>query len=204
MYHETLGFDGDEFYVKEWPECYGLTFAELMPRFKQAVLMGIKAADGEIKLRPPNDYVYSEGEEIVVIAEDDDTYEAEDPVEIDRGESPPEYVKADKPEFILLCGWRRGMCSFLDLLNDMVSRPALPATVVRLCSFLAVHCVTTLLVLCYILQVSPGTKCHMICDTPFEDRKETEDEARYKEVAGSDGVSWIYENMQLWHYVGKR
>mmetsp|Transcript_45590 Transcript_45590/g.89705 ORF Transcript_45590/g.89705 Transcript_45590/m.89705 type:complete len:739 (+) Transcript_45590:132-2348(+) len=169
VYHETLGFDGDEFYVKEWPECYGLTFAELMPRFKQAVLMGIKAADGEIKLRPPNDYVYSEGEEIVVIAEDDDTYEAEDPVEIDRGESPPEYVKADKPEFILLCGWRRGMCSFLDLLNDMVS---------------------------------PGTKCHMICDTPFEDRKETEDEARYKEVAGSDGVSWIYENMQLWHYVG--
>ena len=40
IYDSMLGFEGNEFYVKEWPELVGLSFGELAERFPCAVPIG--------------------------------------------------------------------------------------------------------------------------------------------------------------------
>eukprot|EP00997_Jenningsia_sp_PLL12_P006925 NODE_350_length_1862_cov_101.312190_g293_i0.p1 GENE.NODE_350_length_1862_cov_101.312190_g293_i0~~NODE_350_length_1862_cov_101.312190_g293_i0.p1 ORF type:complete len:266 (+),score=68.83 NODE_350_length_1862_cov_101.312190_g293_i0:1-798(+) len=67
-----LGFRGDEFYMKEWPELVNTTFSELMFRFPAAVPLGVMRDDGML-LNPDNDYRIQPGEKIIVLAADDDT-----------------------------------------------------------------------------------------------------------------------------------
>jgi hypothetical protein len=42
---EILGFEGDEFYVKVFPELAGLTFGEVLFRFPDAIPLGVKPRD---------------------------------------------------------------------------------------------------------------------------------------------------------------
>ena len=39
-----MGFDGDEFYIQNWPELEGLLFDEITCRFDDAVPIGVKKA----------------------------------------------------------------------------------------------------------------------------------------------------------------
>lgn len=71
-----MGFENAEFYIKRWPQLDGLRFDDVLISFPDAVPCGVKVAseDGKIILNPDDDYVLREGDEILVIAEDDDTY----------------------------------------------------------------------------------------------------------------------------------
>lgn len=71
-----MGFENAEFYIKRWPELDGLCFEDVLISFPDAIPCGIKvAADaGKIILNPDYGYVLKEGDEVLVIAEDDDTY----------------------------------------------------------------------------------------------------------------------------------
>lgn len=71
-----MGFENDEFYIKCWPQLDGMQFEDVLISFPDAVPCGIKvAADGgRIILNPNDNYVLREGDEVLVIAEDDDTY----------------------------------------------------------------------------------------------------------------------------------
>ncbi|KAF0697521.1 hypothetical protein As57867_011786, partial [Aphanomyces stellatus] len=81
VYNSLLGFDGDEFYCKTWPEVVGVAFKDLLPRFPNAAPIGLKTSHGKIVIKPAMDYKIAEGDEIIVLAEDNDTYKAEtDPV----------------------------------------------------------------------------------------------------------------------------
>jgi hypothetical protein len=51
-----MGFDGDEFYLKEWPEIVGERFGDIFTRFDDAVPLGIKH-NGVVVLNPPDDQV---------------------------------------------------------------------------------------------------------------------------------------------------
>ena len=51
-----MGFDGDEFYLKEWPELIGERFGDIFTRFDDAVPLGIKH-NGVVALNPPDDQV---------------------------------------------------------------------------------------------------------------------------------------------------
>lgn len=51
-----MGFDGDEFYLKEWPEVVGERFGDIFMRFEDAVPLGIKH-DGIVVLNPSDDQV---------------------------------------------------------------------------------------------------------------------------------------------------
>eukprot|EP01018_Ginkgo_biloba_P015581 Gb_17779 [translate_table: standard] len=109
IWETILGFDSAEFYIKRWPQLYGMQFEDVLITFPDAIPCGVKvaASGGKIILNPDDDYVLREGDEVLVIAEDDDSY-APGPlpqvrevrlVDITR---PPK-----KPQKILLCGWRR-------------------------------------------------------------------------------------------------
>jgi hypothetical protein len=74
--------------MKEWPELTGLTFGQIMYRFETAVPIGIlrkaklvneghgEECKGEMILNPNVELVLEEGDSVVVISEDDDTYSA--------------------------------------------------------------------------------------------------------------------------------
>lgn len=76
IWEDILGFENDEFYIKRWPQLDGLQFEDVLISFPDAVPCGIKVAaeGGKIILNPDDDYVLREGDEVLVIAEDDDTY----------------------------------------------------------------------------------------------------------------------------------
>ncbi|KAG2533916.1 hypothetical protein PVAP13_9NG004700 [Panicum virgatum] len=76
IWEDILGFENCEFYIKRWPKLDGMRFEDVLISFPDAVPCGIKVASyrGKIILNPDDCYVLQEGDEVIVIAEDDDTY----------------------------------------------------------------------------------------------------------------------------------
>lgn len=71
-----MGFENDEFYIKRWPELDGQCFKDVLVSLPDAIPCGIKVAaeGGKIVLNPEDSYILKNGDEVLVIAEDDDTY----------------------------------------------------------------------------------------------------------------------------------
>merc|ERR1711998_126456 len=105
VYEQVLGFEGDEFYIEPWEDTIGLEFGELHAKFPDAIPMGIKTADGTVVMKPSMKRRVEEGEEILVLAEDDETYEFVDETS-DCPTGPGPHVKKRKPENMLIVGWR--------------------------------------------------------------------------------------------------
>lgn len=115
-----LGFDGNEFYFKEWPECTGVRFGELAERFPNAIPLGIKRKSGEVLIAPDFNMALQAGDQIMVLAEDDDTYKACPPAEVVAGSVPNRPPKQQQKERILMCGWRRDIRDMIQLLDAVV------------------------------------------------------------------------------------
>jgi hypothetical protein len=109
-----MGFDGDEFYLKEWPELLGQRFGDILHRFDDAVPIGIKH-DDVVQLNPPDDQIIEDGDEILVLAEDDDSYEVNDGSrpKMVVGPLPEIPFEEKKPEVLLFCGWRRDIADMI-------------------------------------------------------------------------------------------
>jgi hypothetical protein len=100
VWGDLLGFEGNEFYIKRWPELTGLTFGECLYRFNDAVPLGVlqmtpphlknnqnglllldHSSNGgasrseTMMINPPDSLVLREGDALCVLAEDDDSYE---------------------------------------------------------------------------------------------------------------------------------
>lgn len=123
IWEDILGFENAEFYIKRWSQLDGLRFEDVLISFPDAIPCGIKVAGngGKIILNPHNDYVMREGDEVLVIAEDDDTYAPGPLPEVRRGFarnlfSPPKY-----PEKILFCGWRRDIDDMIMVLEAFLA-----------------------------------------------------------------------------------
>lgn len=78
-----------------------------------------KLKDGILYLNPNNDLVFEKGDELLVLAEDDDTYEPmeEDCVPVLNSKGPIRSPKAQTPERVLFIGWRRDMDALIQALN---------------------------------------------------------------------------------------
>eukprot|EP00658_Telonema_sp_P-2_P035140 TRINITY_DN25605_c0_g1_i2.p1 TRINITY_DN25605_c0_g1~~TRINITY_DN25605_c0_g1_i2.p1 ORF type:complete len:493 (-),score=130.98 TRINITY_DN25605_c0_g1_i2:47-1525(-) len=122
-----LCFDGSECYFESWPSLSGLTFREACYCFRDAVVLGVRYTDQycrnsglarPVELNPPADYVIQDGDKILVLAEDNDTYAAGDSNETPRTPVPPFELPPKAPENVLLCGWRR---DFDDMITEPVS-----------------------------------------------------------------------------------
>ena len=111
-----MAFDASSFYHRAWPQLEGKTFGDVVCRFDDAVVVGlIKAGtgDGLIRINPPSDTVIEPGDEVLVVAEDNDTYTvngAEVPddgalllVTVEEGENFPNLdVMDDSDSFVTL------------------------------------------------------------------------------------------------------
>ncbi|KAK4733843.1 hypothetical protein R3W88_008104 [Solanum pinnatisectum] len=109
IWEDILGFENCEFYIKKWPQLHGMQFEEVLISFPDAIPCGIKVASsgGKIILNPDDSYVLQEGDEVLVIAEDDDSY-APAALPMVKEASLMHIVRPTrKPQKILLTGWRR-------------------------------------------------------------------------------------------------
>ncbi|KAI9074286.1 hypothetical protein K1719_043771 [Acacia pycnantha] len=111
IWEDILGFENCEFYIKRWPQLDGMLFEDVLISFPDAIPCGIKVAShgGRIILNPDDSYILQEGDEVLVIAEDDDTYAPASLPMVWRGSLPKDFVYPKSPERILFCGWRRDM-----------------------------------------------------------------------------------------------
>ncbi|XP_018717564.2 ion channel CASTOR isoform X1 [Eucalyptus grandis] len=119
IWEDILGFENCEFYIKRWPQLDGMQFEDVLISFPDAIPCGIKVAScgGKIILNPDDSYVLQEGDEVLVIAEDDDTYAPTALPMVWRGHLPKEFSIDQSSEKILFCGWRRDMEDMIMVLD---------------------------------------------------------------------------------------
>lgn len=122
VYEALLGFDGDEFYMSNWPELEGSHFGDVITCFNDAIPIGIQSRNGHIRINPSDDALVEPGDKIVVIAEDNDTYRPQTQVLLDAGSPPPVDSELKSKEKILFCGWRRDIRDILQQLDKIVER----------------------------------------------------------------------------------
>ena len=121
VYDSILGFDEDEFYTEDWEEILGKTWEEVLLMFPMAIPIGYATEEGHVELNPRKNHVMKAGQSLIVIAEDDDTYEPQDIYEGDVDIVPEPIPVVGDPENILFCGWRRDVRDMLLLLDTMVA-----------------------------------------------------------------------------------
>ncbi|KAH9572415.1 hypothetical protein CY35_02G148400 [Sphagnum magellanicum] len=121
VWEDILGFDNAEFYVKKWPELDGLPFGDVLFCFPDAIPCGVKVAamENTIVLNPDDDYILSEGDELIVLAEDDDSYFPSKSlpkiadVQLQKSKSTSNDAKK-----ILFCGWQHGFDDIISTLEN--------------------------------------------------------------------------------------
>lgn len=79
VYQELMDFDGAEIYFKEEPALFGVPYRQALSRFESSTMIGLFTPDGEVLINPPMDRPIQPGEQVIVIAEDDDTIVLTDP-----------------------------------------------------------------------------------------------------------------------------
>nr|XP_043621082.1 ion channel DMI1 isoform X2 [Erigeron canadensis] len=123
IWEDILGFENAEFYIKRWPQLDGLKFEDILVSFPDAIPCGVKVASdgGKININPNDDYLLKEGDEILVIAEDDDTYSPGPLPEVRRGLFPKKVDPPKFPEKILFCGWRRDIDDMIMVLEAFLA-----------------------------------------------------------------------------------
>ncbi|KAI3697154.1 hypothetical protein L6452_29950 [Arctium lappa] len=123
VWEDILGFENCEFYIKRWPQLDGMQFEDALISFPDAIPCGVKSAScgGKIILNPDESYVLQEGDEVLVIAEDDDTYAPVALPTVWRGNLPKEFVVPNSVEKILLCGWRRDIEDMITVLDAFLA-----------------------------------------------------------------------------------
>lgn len=123
IWEDILGFENAEFYIKRWPQLDGMHFKDVLISFPDAVPCGVKVAanGGKIMLNPRDDYILEEGDEVLVIAEDDDTYTPAPLPEVRKSFLPNVLSPPKFPEKILFCGWRRDIDDMILVLEAFLA-----------------------------------------------------------------------------------
>eukprot|EP00658_Telonema_sp_P-2_P001437 TRINITY_DN10537_c0_g1_i2.p1 TRINITY_DN10537_c0_g1~~TRINITY_DN10537_c0_g1_i2.p1 ORF type:complete len:697 (-),score=201.21 TRINITY_DN10537_c0_g1_i2:14-2104(-) len=145
VFSHILAFSGNEFYFKDWEKLTRRRFADVCFMFNDAVPIGIKLAeevrevneeDGTVNylsltVNPPGDYVIEDGDQIIVIAEDDDSY-FPGQMHMVETNGPAPNVMDPEPEAvtILLIGFRRDLDDMINEIDKWVA----PGSIVYLFS----------------------------------------------------------------------
>jgi voltage-gated potassium channel Kch len=120
VYTELMNFGGDEIYFQEEPRLVGRSFGDSLLAYEDSAPIGLRFADGTIKLNPPMDTRIEAGDRIIAISEDDDTIRLSGKVDhgiaesaIRQGRRPPR-----EPERTVIIGWNRWATTILNELDN--------------------------------------------------------------------------------------
>jgi voltage-gated potassium channel Kch len=124
VYKELLDYDGDEIYFQEEPQLAGKTFGEALFAYESCSVMGLRFADGGVRVNPPMETVIQKGDKIIAIAEDDDKviFSGFEHVKTDKTAIRDGSVKNSHAERILILGWNKRGKTIVRELENYVSR----------------------------------------------------------------------------------
>ncbi|MEP0807152.1 MAG: NAD-binding protein [Chloroflexota bacterium] len=118
VYAELMNFEGDEIYFKNETELAGKTYGEALLMYEDSCVIGLRKADGSIRVNPPMETKIERGGQVIALSEDDDTiqlsaYAAS--LAADRGLIPinEQVIRSSRipqkppPEKCLILGWNR-------------------------------------------------------------------------------------------------
>ncbi|MDD3875194.1 MAG: hypothetical protein PHT69_01085 [Bacteroidales bacterium] len=107
VYTELMDFDGAEIYFNNEKALVGKTFGESLFAYEDSAVMGLKFADGTVKINPPMFYTLEPDDEIIAITEDDDTLVVNKKQNFNIAESAITEISASEniTERILILGW---------------------------------------------------------------------------------------------------
>ncbi len=74
VFRELLDFDGDELYFAPFPQLIGSTYAAAQLAFEKCAVIGILDASGSVVLNPRPGTVFSQGDQLIAVVEDDSTF----------------------------------------------------------------------------------------------------------------------------------
>ena len=121
VYAELLGFSGVEVYFTEQPGLVGRTFGDAQLAFASSSVMGI-VSGGRVLLNPPLGTLYNDGDQLIVVAEDDSLvrlYPASVP---DTAAIAKVKHLAPLPEKTLILGANSSLPHILKELNDYAAK----------------------------------------------------------------------------------
>lgn len=105
VYSNLMDFDGVEIYFKEEKALVGKTYSECLNAYEHSAVMGVQYASGEVEVNPPMDYRLKAGDQLMVIAEDDNSFSIQDKSSTAKGEVVVIPVPKKPAERSLLLGW---------------------------------------------------------------------------------------------------
>lgn len=110
VYRDLLTFEGSEFYFKAFPELTGRPFGEAQWKMQDAVVAGYRrpgkqGRPSQTVINPKDDVVLEAGDELLVVAEDDDSFRlgASHAPQVPSGFRGAA-VQQKAPERLLICG----------------------------------------------------------------------------------------------------
>lgn len=104
VWADLLDFGGDEIYFHPAGALVGHPFGDALLAFEEAAVLGHRSRAGVVTLVPPLDLRFAEGDEVVVLAEDDDTIVFTG-LRSPRAVPSPGAALPPRPERILVVGW---------------------------------------------------------------------------------------------------
>jgi len=128
VYTELMDFGGDEIYFCEEPKLVGKTFAESLFLYEDSTVIGLRLANGGVKVNPPMDTRIAPGDKVIAISEDDDTVKLSEraPV-VDASAIRKPTPREPQPERTLILGWNSRAPILIRELDAYVA----PGSVVR-------------------------------------------------------------------------
>jgi ion channel POLLUX/CASTOR len=125
VYTELMNFDGDEIYFKQEPSLSGKTYGEALHVYETSALMGIRKVDGTIVMSPSMDTRIQSGDQIFVLAADEDKIDLSGLPRIPLDESLIQIngkASRPKPERALILGWNRSGSTIIRELDNYVAK----------------------------------------------------------------------------------
>ena len=110
VYADLLDFGGCEIYFKAIPALTGKTFGDSVFAFEESSVLGLRKASGKVQVLPGMQALIEEGDQLIVLAEDDSTIRYTgnngDAVNSQLMRTAPKEAK--QPEQTLILGWNKG------------------------------------------------------------------------------------------------
>ena len=120
VYDNLVGFEGSEFYFHRPAEGFGgKSYAEVFFHYDTCSLMGIRRADGTVMMNPPAASPFADGDEAILLAEDDSAirYLRDAKKFLATGARPAEPM-AKVAENQLIIGWSRKTGTIVEEYSD--------------------------------------------------------------------------------------
>ena len=120
VYTELLDFDGDEVYLRAFPELSGKTYGEILPLFESSSIIGLKTSDG-VRLNPPMETVLRDSDEVIAVTADDDTLLLSGSPAADQRQIAKLSNAAQQAERTLILGWNENALRIIEELDHYVA-----------------------------------------------------------------------------------